>query len=67
MWSPAVLLATKAVLDRAVANPGKADETSPLPNWTPTKKAHEAHRQFSIRWKLTNRLRMLMRSRTVIA
>jgi hypothetical protein len=31
MWSPAGLLATKAVLDRAVANPGKVGETSPLP------------------------------------
>jgi hypothetical protein len=49
------LLATKAVLDRGVANPGKAGETSPLLIGPPTKKAHpisRAHRQFSIRWKL---------------
>jgi hypothetical protein len=49
------LLATKAVLDRGVTNPGKAGETSPLPIGPPTKKAHaisRAHRQFSIRWKL---------------
>jgi hypothetical protein len=55
MWSPAVLLATKAVLDRAVANPGKADETSPLPIGHQRRRRTllaEAHRQFSIRWKL---------------